>query len=617
MKRKSTAIRLRTRIFMILVPTIYSTWFAISSMCAINDDSARNTMIFSHRSFAQDSSRHYVKEMPRLASDSTISSAYSNCFEFNSEAWLRGPRLANANNSSGIDFRFAKEIMLASVHWSAGDNLLLEQSICERKSRFVRTKPTGNIETELRIWVVRLIYMYLQFHQHRHAFQEAQSLNPQCIHEREAAGIGPFDFECPNAKFLVVRFYNNGIGANMRYSAVPSLMAGLATDRVVLFVNNSPVGPTFLQQPWTQVTCERRDAQCFFLPASPCVLTHEEIENAYSLQKKERRKLFRTGTLPEDRNDDRVLLLQLPFRAQRIPENLRGNLYNNTLPLIHNMKEPVLQRTLLEAADLILKNDSPVGNQSFSYYGMDSPLYHAMLLYSLRPNPRAVNRMDEILNTVIPSEFESNESMGLPIRGKFLCSLLSFSHVVVLQSMIKTASDKCDVEMECMSFQNHLQAAEESWQTMNVSSDQEPFIVITTESKKIKEEMESLRRTNATDFAPTLVVNHLDITQDTGYFEPLSNDNTTGDHTDGAILSAMSSLKLQLLPRLTLGNCCSSFHLMLKDILSEGCGAHHDHVFQCLQGHANPKFRTCCSWDKSPGCIARRVQLHVSDIEAS
>lgn len=437
MKRTKLAIRLRTRIVMILVPILYSTWLAISNMGAIDYDNVRNEMI-SHHFFAQDSSRHYVEKLSKPANE-TSDTADKNCFQFNSESWLRGPRLGNANMSFGIDHRFAKEIISASVHWSSDDKLpiLLKQSICERESAFVHGEFTGDVETELRLGVVRLMYLYLHFHQHRHAFQEAQNLQHHCHDEREVAGIGPFDFECPKAKFLVVRFYNNGIGANMRYSAVPSFMAGLATDRVVLFVNNSPVGPKFLQQPWSQVTCERRDAQCFFLPASPCVLTHDEVEHAYSLQKKERRTLFRTGTLPDDRKDDRVLLLQLPFRAQRIPENLRGNLYSSILPLIHNINDRFRQQTLLEAAELIRKDDNPVGNESFSYYGVDSPLYHALLLYSLRPNPRAVNRMDEIVNAVIPFEFESNKSMGLPIRGMFLCHFsprISLAYTLFLTS---------------------------------------------------------------------------------------------------------------------------------------------------------------------------------------
>jgi hypothetical protein len=592
---------------------------AISNTWALNRENDRDDIIgtvFARASFALNNSPQKNMSIPNDGSAAATPS--KGCFPFNSDAWLRGPRLGNANYSFGMDYSLGKNLILSSIHWSK-DNLpiLLQQSICEENSRFVQRQPTIDAESELRLWVVRLVYMYIHYHQHRHAFIEMQNTDAQCIIERQEAGIGPFDFECTNARFLVVRFYNNGIGANMRYAAVPALMAGLATDRVVLFVNHSPVGPPFLQQPWSQVTCDRRDAQCFFLPSSPCVLTHHEIEQAYSLQKKERRQLFRTGTLPEDRQENRVLLLQLPFRAQRIPHNLRDKLYTNIVPLIHRMTNaPDLQQTLLEAADKLRKDDDSLQNEPFSYYGLDSPLFHGLLLYALRPNPRALRRMDDTVKAVLPPFYESGKSIGLPIRGKSLVKFAAFFIAFVLfliRCYSSTASDKCGVEMECMSFANHLDAAQESWQVFQQSQSQQPFIIVTTESKKIKDEMHLLERTNATDFASALVVNHLDVTQDTGYFELSSKEITYDKGTDEAILSAMASLKLQLYPRFTLGNCCSSFHLMLKDILSEGCGAYHDHIFQCLQTHENPQFRTCCSWDKSPDCIARRE--NASNIE--
>ncbi|GAX24241.1 hypothetical protein FisN_4Lh058 [Fistulifera solaris] len=591
-KRKCFLLQ-KVRILTISIPIVYSVWLAISNAWALNHrETDRNEIIatvFARVSFAPNDSPRHGKSIPN--DGAAAATPNKRCLQFNSHAWLRGPRLGNANHSFGMDDSLGKYLIISAVHWS-NDNLpiLLQKSICEQNSIFVQRQPTKDAESELRHWVVRLVYMYVHYHQHRHAFTEAQNMDSQCILERQEAGIGPFDFECASAKFLVVRFYNNGIGANMRYAAVPALMAGLATDRVVLFINNSPVGPPFLQQPWSQVTCDRRDAQCFFLPSSPCALTHYEIEEAYSLQKIERRHLFRTGTLPKDRQDDRVLLLQLPFRAQRIPQNLRGKVHTTILPLIRSMtNDPDLQQTLFKAADQLQKDDNIPQNESFSYYGMDSPLFHGLLLYALRPNPRALHRIDDIVKSVLPPSFESRKSIGLPIR----------------------ASDKCDIEMECMSFANHLDAAQESWQAFDHAQSQQPFTIVTTESQKIKDEMNLLKRTNATDFVSALVVNHLDVTQNTGYFKPSPIENTYDKGTDEAILSAMASLRLQLYPRFTLGNCCSSFHLMLKDILSEGCGAYHDHVFQCLQTHANPQFRTCCSWDKSADCIARRENASI------
>ncbi len=162
-----------------------------------------------------------------------------------------------------------------------------------------------------------------------------------------------------------------------------------------------------------------------------------------------------------------------------------------------------------------------------------------------------------------------------------------------------------------MPFVSHIQAAHETWsQYVDGSTATQPFIVITTESRSILKELAAFQANNSSlkaVFDSQIVVNHRDIAQDTGYLEvslPGNSSSATGQND--VLLSAMSSLKLQLTTRITLGNCCSNFHLMLKDLLYEGCGAHIENTFQCLQTHANARFRVCCSWDRSPECVARR-----------
>ena len=76
------------------------------------------------------------------------------------------------------------------------------------------------------------------------------------------------------------------------------------------------------------------------------------------------------------------------------------------------------------------------------------------------------------------------------------------------------------------------------------------------------------------------------------------------------MLSAMSSLKAQLLPRVTIGNCCSNFHIMLNDFLSEGCGAASDNTFLCLQEYDDPLLRVCCGWHND--CKAKKKQFLVN-----
>jgi hypothetical protein len=160
-------------------------------------------------------------------------------------------------------------------------------------------------------------------------------------------------------------------------------------------------------------------------------------------------------------------------------------------------------------------------------------------------------------------------------------------------------------------------------------------VIVTTESKQIQHELNeykvnllSLQDTYVPDFH--FITNPFDVTQDTGYFNaPISSSsfqslNTTQENNitvDDIMVSTLSSLQLQLyVTKFTIGNCCSNFHLVLKDLLNIGCGVRYDninndknmlqakeqHTFQCLQNHPNPKYRICCSWDKSLECQQRR-----------
>jgi hypothetical protein len=255
---------------------------------------------------------------------------------------------------------------------------------------------------------------------------------------------------------------------------------------------------------------------------------------------------------------------------------------------------------LNKAADSIL--DEPENPITFNYYGAGSSIFHALLMYAMRPNPTSSLLVDGVLHEIIPADFIPQRSIGLPIR----------------------ASDKCGTESECLSFQQHVQAATELWRAAyNVTKDRtesisaaddsllpSTSIVLTTESQQILREYEEAVNSNGTfSNAPfQFVTNHLDVAQDTGYLEELdtSRDVASGFSADHVMLSALSSLKAQLMTKITLGNCCSNFHLILKDLLSAGCGVATTNTFQCLQDHKNPEFRVCCAWDKSPVCQTRR-----------
>jgi hypothetical protein len=156
-----------------------------------------------------------------------------------------------------------------------------------------------------------------------------------------------------------------------------------------------------------------------------------------------------------------------------------------------------------------------------------------------------------------------------------------------------------------------MDAARELWMNAReVPSFRFSSVVVTTESKQVLNEQAqyasemTLDVENHSTFPVRFITNPFDVAQDTGYFDGSISESQYSSNQ--IMLSSISSLQLQLHARYTLGNCCSNFHLMLKDLISVGCGSNPFHTFHCLQDHTNPAYRICCSWDKSAECLARR-----------
>lgn len=108
-------------------------------------------------------------------------------------------------------------------------------------------------------------------------------------------------------------------------------------------------------------------------------------------------------------------------------------------------------------------------------------------------------------------------------------------------------------------------------------------VVFTTEStsmvqeqqvfvKQQKQQQQQQQESSGNDFVFHFVTNHLDVTPDSGFIKHV--DTTPTSFTaDESMLSAVTSLKFQLLPAVSLGDCCSNFHVLLKYFLMEGLGA--------------------------------------------
>jgi hypothetical protein len=439
--------------------------------------------------------------------------------------------------------------------------------------------------------------------------QEAEARlerSTSCRSELESRGIGTFDYECPSSKFLVVSMGRLGLGAVMRLGAVNALVAGISSNRTVVFVNNSPLGPKFIRQTWLLASCPREDLQCFYMPPTPCVLTQEQLKNATLLQQGESRILFKTGELPEDLVDQRVVILDLILRPKHEPLTFR----NNTVKLIQSyVIDPLFQQNpedplinlLNKAVDHIMEPEE-LRDGTYYYYGHNTRHNQAMVFYAMRPNLMYAEKLDNIMDQIFPENFDPNLALGLPIR----------------------ASDKCIKESECLSFKQYMDLMGHTWtkyekelvasrsqlafQTKEHESSVNVSIIVTSEAPKVHRAQETYQNQGFhknLSFPFRFINNNFDVHQGTGNPARIMQ-KSKNISLDEVMLSSISSLKAQLHARYSFGNCCSNFHLLLFDFLRGGCGAAQDQVAECLQDNADPTYRLCCDWSKEEECVAKR-----------
>jgi hypothetical protein len=354
-----------------------------------------------------------------------------NCFPHNSEEWLKGPRIGNHNEPLMND-AFIKRMTLELPYMLSLPGKAkpyLGQTISFENSRFMNDAESDEDPKSMRLWSVRLLYLIAIYHQHREAIPEAEELysdedtRQTCQKEREARGIGLYDYECPNAKYIIAPLSSNGMGANVRSGTTKVLLAGLITGRIVHFVNKASSGKTFaLRKSWPLVSCKRGDAQCFFLPPSPCTLVLTDLDNAYHLNRMDTKKLFKKSKLPLGHEDDKVWVMPMDFTPQIwTPPKLKGILHKYANSLIASVPEndPRLPVMTL-AANHLLDEDPP--RPGYDFAAANLKLNHALSFYSMRPNLEFSEKMEEIMSDIIPDNFDADNSFGLPIRGTFRAS---------------------------------------------------------------------------------------------------------------------------------------------------------------------------------------------------
>jgi hypothetical protein len=351
----------------------------------------------------------------------------------NSMQWLQGPRQGNLHDDPYLTDDLVQTMILDTDKMLQNDmdvSVILGQTICHPQSRFLNiTQPLADQwdKRTVRVWAVKLIYLAMHYHQHRHAKVEAAARysrdGSQCPSADKLSkdyDVGIFDYECPDAKYIVMPLSGNGLGANVRGGMVVALLMGLISDRVVIFVNNAKEGNRYMRMPWSLASCPRKDYQCFFWATTPCTPTDADLKAAYTLTKPEYKQMLNQNKELPSIQHHKVWAFTSAFTpAADLPKRAGEALYQHAQTLIAAVSEsehPSYVALLRSAAETIRAADQP--RPGYNYASASLKVHHALSFYAMRPNPRNAHELDKIMTHIIPTDFNPDQSIGLPVRGE-------------------------------------------------------------------------------------------------------------------------------------------------------------------------------------------------------
>lgn len=242
-----------------------------------------------------------------------------------SESWLADLRLGNSDVNMTGDFvkSMLLDYMMLPIE-EVTPAAVFQHTLCHERSRFMTwSSDEARIHDEaLQHWVLRLLYLVVHDHQHRPSTQEAHARFMCRQAQLDSSPLGKYDYECRDAKFLVLPLTMWGLGNNVHHMMVKAFLVGMQSNRVVVFVNgydrysnattwDIPSLSKGLKNGWDLASCDRKDFQCFFLPTTPCVLTTSDIASAPVIVNETLYKQLQAGGLPSDLDNARVLLLPM------------------------------------------------------------------------------------------------------------------------------------------------------------------------------------------------------------------------------------------------------------------------------------------------------------------
>ena len=282
------------------------------------------------------------------------------------------------NSQDGISLDVASSMIEPNLLNQA--HLVLGKTICHEQGRFRDTSTTAmwNVSNEelLNEWEFKLIYLAIHSFHHQPALLEYNG-RKQC---KSIESLPPYEYDCKDTKYIVTDLPNKGLGAAFRLSAVAHVLMGIASNRIPLFVSNSPEGPSFLQNKTTLASCPRGDFQCVFLPTTPCSLKIEDLVNGTILEESDARSLRRSGVLAPKIENEAVLIVksrQTPAIFDKFEDAhrlTRKRIYDRAIVIINEWKASLPHvdypklRILTTAAKRILSPDTPkLEHQHYEY----------------------------------------------------------------------------------------------------------------------------------------------------------------------------------------------------------------------------------------------------------
>jgi len=158
--------------------------------------------------------------------------------------------------------------------------------------------------------------------------------------------------------------------------------------------------------------------QCFFMPMSPCVITEEDLKNAPILGDKNLEIFRTTGKLPKKFIDEKIIIIPLitdrlvskPKSFQEAIINIIESLYIKK----HDTGGKLYNRPLWKN-----KRAIKVAFQKHIYSSESELMFDdAAMLYIMRVNVSNRRKIKEILNKIVPKDFNPETAIGIPMKCK-------------------------------------------------------------------------------------------------------------------------------------------------------------------------------------------------------